>query len=170
MFSPKYLLRTVLVSTVSMTQSIQFYAVSFYLPLIAVELFSDGFYAATFGSMVMAMVVPAGTILAMGLVDQTGARVLVMVGYVGVALSYPTEIRGAGVGVGQASLRVGSIVGFYCFSLLVDSLELQTTLLFLASVPAAGLIATLVIKWEPQLVDVDAEARVQADAPRSLRE
>ena len=211
-FSPKYLLRTVLVSTVSMTQSIQFYAVSFYLPLIAVELFSDGFYAATLGSMLMAMVVPAGTILAMRLVDQTGARVLVMVGYVGVALSllviglafgalplafatalicvfqfahglgpgtlgmtmsamsYPTEIRGAGVGVGQASLRVGSIVGFYCFPLLVDSVGLQTTLLFLASVPAAGLIATLVIKWEPRLVDVDAEARVQADAPRSLRE
>lgn len=188
--SPKYLMRTIVVSLISLTQSMQFYAVSFYLPIIALQLFGKDFYRATFGSMLLAVVMPIATLIAMRFVDKKGPRILVVIGYAGVllsllvigitfdalplavataaiclfqffhglgpgtlgmtmsAMSYPTEIRGAGVGVGQAVLRVGSILGFYIFPLLLAAVGLQHTLLVLALVPAVGLIGTLAIKWK----------------------
>lgn len=187
--SPKYLKRTILVSLISLTQSMQFYAVSFYLPLIALQLFGKNFYQATVGSMLLAIVVPIGTLIAMRFIDKKGPRILVIIGYAGVllsllaigitfnvlplafataficvfqffhglgpgtlgmtmsAMSYPTDIRGAGVGIGQAVLRVGSILGFYIFPILLAAVGLQHTLLLLAIVPLVGLLGTVAIKW-----------------------
>lgn len=207
-FRRPYLGRTALSSIIGLTQSLQFYAVSFYLPMLTLKLFSEKFYPSIVGAMLFAAVVPTGTLVAMKLVDHKSMRMLVAVGYAGVAvallilgfgakylplaaivlliclfqfghgfgpgtlgmtmagMSYPTAIRGAGVGVSQAMLRVGSIAGFYLFPLLLETTGLGATLLVLLSAPAIGLLATLFIKWEPVGRDVDAE---EADASAANR-
>ena len=72
-------------------------------------------------------------------------------------LSYPTSIRGAGVGWAQAATRVGTTIGFYFFPLVRETVGLGTTLLLLTIVPILGLITTLLIRWEPVGANVDAE-------------
>jgi MFS transporter, putative metabolite transport protein len=64
-------------------------------------------------------------------------------------LSYPTRIRGTGTGWAQGMLRVGSILGFYFFPLVVAAVGLSGMMLYLAAVPLLGLIAVLTIRWEP---------------------
>jgi predicted MFS family arabinose efflux permease len=70
-------------------------------------------------------------------------------------LSYPTELRGLGTGWGQGITRVGSILGFFLFPVVLAQIGLYTTLLFLAIVPILGLVATLIIKWDPAGKDVE---------------
>jgi putative MFS transporter len=65
------------------------------------------------------------------------------------ALSYPTEIRGAGAGLSQASNRTGSLLALYLVPVLLASFGLYTTLLLLLVAPVVGLISLAVIKWEP---------------------
>lgn len=64
-------------------------------------------------------------------------------------LSFPTRIRGIGTGWGQAMVRVGSILGFYFFPLVVAAAGLQRMMLYLAVIPLLGLAAVLAIAWEP---------------------
>lgn len=205
-FRSPYLHRTALSSIIGLTQSMQFYAVSFYLPVLTVKLLGKSFYPSTIGAMFLAAFVPAGTLVTVKLVDHKSMRMLVALGYAGVAgalvvlglgveympvalivlficlfqfghgfgpgtlgmtmagMSYPTAIRGAGVGVSQAMLRVGSIIGFYLFPLVLDATSLGITLLVALSAPVLGLLATLFIRWEPVGRDVDTEV---ADASAS---
>jgi MFS family permease len=72
-------------------------------------------------------------------------------------LSYPTSIRGAGTGWGQAILRIGSLAGAYFFPPVLAAVGLGNTLLILAIVPIIMLVSVLVIKWDPSGHDVDAE-------------
>ena len=74
-------------------------------------------------------------------------------------LSFPTRIRGVGTGWAQAMVRVGSILGFYFFPLVVARVGLTRMLLYLALVPLTGLIAALSIRWEPvgRVLDVEYE-------------
>lgn len=55
-------------------------------------------------------------------------------------------------------VRVGSIIGFYFFPLVLAAVDLQKTLLFLALVPAFGLLSILAIKWDHAGKDVETEA------------
>ncbi|MEO8714449.1 MAG: MFS transporter, partial [Acetobacteraceae bacterium] len=71
------------------------------------------------------------------------------------ALSFPTRIRGIGTGWGQAMVRVGSILGFYFFPIVVAAAGLRSMLLYLALVPLLGLIGALAIAWEPADHDVE---------------
>ena len=78
-------------------------------------------------------------------------------------LSYPTSLRGAGAGFAQAVLRVGSTMGLVFFPIMTDALGL-TALAVLAVAPAIGLLATVLIRWEPIGADVDAEDFEDADS------
>lgn len=73
------------------------------------------------------------------------------------AISYPTEIRGVGAGLIQGLIRIGSILGFYFFPLVLSAAGLAHTLLILAIVPFIGLIVTSAIRWEPVGRDVDLD-------------
>ncbi|MDE2514929.1 MAG: MFS transporter [Rhodospirillales bacterium] len=85
------------------------------------------------------------------------------------SLSYPTVIRGAASGFTQAVQRIGSVVGFFFFPILVASIGLYPTLLWLSLVPIIGMIAVVTIKWDPTGKDVDAEyAEIRAMQERQV--
>ena len=81
------------------------------------------------------------------------------------ALSYPTRIRGLGTGWGQGMVRVGSIIGFYFFPLLVSVAGFYNMIGFLIIAPALGLVATLMMNWNPvgtNMDEVEMLTRVKA--------
>ncbi|MEM6159916.1 MFS transporter [Erwinia sp. P6884] len=72
------------------------------------------------------------------------------------SLSYPTSLRGVGVGFNQTLMRASSTLSLFLFPLL--SAALSTDVFWvIALAPLAGLIALLAIRWEPSGYDVDAE-------------
>jgi MFS transporter, putative metabolite transport protein len=89
------------------------------------------------------------------------------------ALSFPTSMRGAASGFAQAVTRVGSIMGFYFFPLLIAAVGLYATLLTLTVVPIIALAAVIAIKWDPPLRDVDQEHEANTPgepAPQELHQ
>jgi hypothetical protein len=54
-------------------------------------------------------------------------------------------------------IRVGSITGFYFFPLVMARVGLQQMMLWLAIFPFIGLLATLIIRWEPVGKDIEGE-------------
>ena len=74
------------------------------------------------------------------------------------ALSYPTRLRGTGTGWAESMSRVGSILGFYIFPLLLASLGLAGTMGWLTLIPAVGLVAVILIKWDPLRAEVEEDA------------
>jgi putative MFS transporter len=74
------------------------------------------------------------------------------------ALSYPTEIRGAGSGLSQAANRAGSLLALYLVPVLLGTFGLYSTFFFLLAAPVVGLVALLVVKWEPIGRNVDGDA------------
>jgi MFS family permease len=73
------------------------------------------------------------------------------------ALSFPTRMRGMAVGWSHSMIRVGSITGFYFFPLVMARVGLQQMMLWLAIFPFIGLLATLIIRWEPVGKDIEGE-------------
>jgi len=72
------------------------------------------------------------------------------------SLSYPTSLRGVGVGFNQTLMRASSTVSLFLFPVL--SAALHTKVFWIIAVaPLAGLVALLAIRWEPSGYDVDAE-------------
>ncbi|MFE9003327.1 MFS transporter [Streptomyces sp. NPDC007875] len=71
-------------------------------------------------------------------------------------LSYPTSIRGVGVGFAQFGNRIGGTIGLVAWPALTAAYGLDA-LLWLALMPFAGLLCLLVIRWDPTDEDVDAE-------------
>ncbi|MGD9424203.1 MFS transporter [Pantoea sp. NSTU24] len=72
------------------------------------------------------------------------------------SLSYPTSLRGVGVGFNQTLMRGSSTVSLFLFPVLVAALGTGVFwVIFLA--PLTGLLALLAIRWEPSGYDVDAE-------------
>lgn len=65
------------------------------------------------------------------------------------ALSYPTEIRGAGAGLSQASNRTGSLLALFLVPVLLGAFGLYNTLLLLLVAPVIGLVSLVAVKWEP---------------------
>lgn len=74
------------------------------------------------------------------------------------ALSYPTEIRGAGSGLSQAANRTGSLIALYLVPVLLGTFGLYSTFFLLLVAPVVGLVALLVIKWEPIGRNLDGDA------------
>ncbi|MEF2965760.1 MFS transporter [Paenibacillus sp. M1] len=197
-FQGKYKMRTLLASIVTFTQSMEYFAVGFYIPTISSILFGQGVIYAIVGTIVFNLFGALGGFLGSSLNTRLGARKLSLIGYIfagtglilmGVAgnifvgvsavllaafifghafgpgsqgmtmatLSYPTELRGLGAGFGQGITRAGSILGFFLFPVVLAAVGLYNTLLLLAVVPVLGLIATLLIKWDPIGQDVENE-------------
>ena len=71
------------------------------------------------------------------------------------ALSYPTSMRALGTGGAEAASRVGSILGFFFFPVLLSSTGLSVTLVALTLCPVIGWVACLLIRWEPNGKDVE---------------
>jgi hypothetical protein len=72
------------------------------------------------------------------------------------SLSYPTSIRGIGVGFNQTLVRSASTVSLFLFPVL--SAALGTKVFWLIAVaPLTSLLVLLAIRWEPSGYDIDAE-------------
>jgi predicted MFS family arabinose efflux permease len=80
------------------------------------------------------------------------------------AMSYPTAFRGVGTGWAEAMSRVGSIIGFYVFPLVLAVAGLSQTLLYLALIPLVMLVSLLLIRWDPVGQDVEEDAPSQVSA------
>ncbi|KUQ79308.1 hypothetical protein AWI24_23710 [Enterobacter hormaechei subsp. steigerwaltii] len=72
------------------------------------------------------------------------------------SLSYPTSLRGVGVGLNQTLMRSSSTLSLFLFPLLVASLD-TAVFWVIALAPFIGLASLLAIRWEPSGYDVDAE-------------
>ncbi|WP_263251803.1 MFS transporter [Saccharopolyspora rosea] len=71
------------------------------------------------------------------------------------SLSYPTSIRGVGIGFNQGTLRVGSTLALFFFPVLSSGLG-SDVFWVLAGAPVLGLVALLAERWEPVGYDADA--------------
>lgn len=71
-------------------------------------------------------------------------------------LSYPSRLRGVGVGFNQAVLRSFSIIALIGFPILSASLA-TGVFWIVACAPLLGAIAVALIAWDPTAKDVDAE-------------
>jgi putative MFS transporter len=199
LFTPRYRPRTVLAAVIGATQSMEYFAVGFYLPTISLLIFGKDFAYAVIGSAVFNLFGILGGGLNVANTQRLGIRRMAIVGYVGVvvallaiglvgrllspyaaaifvalfiaahsfgqgaagmtmgAMSYPTAIRGVGAGFTQGMIRVGSILGFFFFPLVLAATGLERTMLLLAIVPLAGLAVTLAIRWDPTGKDIESE-------------
>ena len=77
-------------------------------------------------------------------------------------LSYPSRLRGVGVGFNQGTLRTFSIVSLIGFPVLAASMG-TGVFWIVALAPLAGGIALVLNRWDPTGQDVDGEA--SADLP-----
>ena len=199
LFSPRYRGRTALASVIGFTQSMEYFAVGFYLPTISLLIFGKKFLFAILGAAVFNLFGILGGYINVKNTQKVGIRRLAIIGYIGVltsliligflahvlpvlvvgllvamfivahsmgqgatgmtmgTMSYPTPIRGVGAGFTQGIIRVGSILGFYFFPLVLAVAGLQHTLLLIGLVPLFGLIVTLLIPWDPTGKDIDQE-------------
>lgn len=71
-------------------------------------------------------------------------------------LSYPTSLRGVGVGLNEGVKRAFSIISLITFPMLAASLN-SGVFWVIGIFPLLGLLALTVIKWDPTGVDTDAE-------------
>jgi MFS transporter, putative metabolite transport protein len=74
------------------------------------------------------------------------------------ALSFPTPIRGSAIGCAQGMLRVGSILGFLFFPVVLAAVGCSITFSLLATAPVLIVAVALLIRWEPIGADIEAEA------------
>jgi MFS family permease len=72
------------------------------------------------------------------------------------SLSYPTSLRGVGVGFNQTLMRASSTVSLFLFPVLSAAMGTKVFWV-IAFAPLAGLIALFAVRWEPSGYDVDAE-------------
>lgn len=72
------------------------------------------------------------------------------------SLSYPTSLRGVGVGFNQTLMRASSTVSLFLFPVLAAALGTRVFWV-IAVAPLLGLLALLTVRWEPSGYDVDAE-------------
>lgn len=206
-FSGQYRRRAILAAVIGCAQSLEYYAVIFYLPLISQLIFGHSLLMAILGGIVFSAVGLVGSSFQAWVCDRTGIRPLTLGGAVlatlallGIAvghvtgslaleaimvgvfmlghtigpgpqgmaygtLSFPTAVRGSAIGWTQGMLRVGSIIGFLAFPVLLTGLGFSTTFALLALAPLAVLVVTLAIHWEPIGVDIEAEGVDMRSAP-----
>ncbi|MCA6106734.1 MFS transporter [Bradyrhizobium cenepequi] len=86
-FAKPYLARTILVSVVSITQSLEYFAVGFYLPSISTVIFGSDFVYAAIGTLLSTIAGAIGGLLAAAYVDRLGVRRLIITGYCIVTVS-----------------------------------------------------------------------------------
>jgi MFS family permease len=72
------------------------------------------------------------------------------------SLSYPTSLRGIGVGFNQTLVRSASTVSLFLFPVLAAALGTKVFWV-IAIAPLSSLLVLLAIRWEPSGYDIDAE-------------
>ncbi|MFL9871369.1 MFS transporter [Paraburkholderia megapolitana] len=72
------------------------------------------------------------------------------------SLSYPTSLRGIGVGFNQALVRTASTASLFLFPVLAAALGTKVFWV-IALAPLTSLLTLLAIRWEPSGYDVDGE-------------
>jgi nitrate/nitrite transporter NarK len=77
------------------------------------------------------------------------------------SLSYPTSLRGIGVGFNQTLVRSASTISLFLFPVLAAALGTKVFWV-IAVAPLTSLLVLLAIRWEPSGYDVDAEDYVEA--------
>ncbi|WP_144114177.1 MFS transporter [Paraburkholderia sp. BCC1886] len=76
------------------------------------------------------------------------------------SLSYPTSLRGIGVGFNQTLVRSASTVSLFLFPVLAAALGTKVFWL-IALAPLSSLLVLLFIRWEPSGYDIDGEDYAQ---------
>ena len=71
-------------------------------------------------------------------------------------LSYPTRLRGIGIGFNQSVLRAFSIVSLIMFPILAASMG-TSVFWVVACAPLAGVIAVCLVTWDPTAKDVESD-------------
>lgn len=205
LFNQRYRPRTILAGVIGLTQSMEYFALGFYLPTIIALLFGKNLNTVLWASALFNAFGIVGALINLATTNRLGLRRMALIGYSGVivamaviglfghgapailtavflivfvgfhsygqgtagmamgALSYPTAIRGMGSGFTQSVIRVGSILGFYLFPVVLGAIGLYHTTLLLIIVPVVGLTVTLSIKWDPTGRDIESE---EATLPR----
>ncbi len=121
-----------------------------------------GFALQTASLVVLAVVgVPTGPLLAVAVVmlavfifAQAGGPGATQMAYA--TLSYPTSLRGTGVGFTEGTKRVFSVVSLFFFPILATSMG-SGVFWLIAIFPLLGFLALVAIRWDPTGVDTDAE-------------
>ncbi|MGH8782541.1 MFS transporter [Paraburkholderia sp.] len=72
------------------------------------------------------------------------------------SLSYPTSLRGVGVGFNQTLVRTASTISLFLFPVLAAALGTKVFWV-IALAPLVSLTTLLAIRWEPSGYDVDSE-------------
>lgn len=106
LFNPRYLRRTVLVGVTGMTESMQYYALGFYLPTIIVLLFGSNVTTVLWASAVFNIAGVAAAGLNLVTVNRFGLRLMSLIGYSGVIVAM------AVIGVFGGALPTGLITVF----------------------------------------------------------
>ena len=72
-------------------------------------------------------------------------------------LAYRSELRARGSQLVTISRSAAGVVGLFCFPVMREAFGTPTTLLILTAAPLIGLIACVIIKWEPLSEKSDRE-------------
>lgn len=72
------------------------------------------------------------------------------------SLSYPTSLRGVGVGFNQTLVRLASTISLFLFPVLAGALGTKVFWV-IAIAPLVSLLVLLAIRWEPSGYDIDDE-------------
>jgi putative MFS transporter len=101
LFSPQYRSRSILAAVMGCAQSIEYYAVVFYLPVIAQLIFGKSMLIALLGPALFSAIGLGGSSLQAWICDRTGIRPLALIG------SIMATVALVGIGVGHAVGSVG---------------------------------------------------------------
>lgn len=107
------------------------------------------------------LIVIAVLMLAVFIFAQAGGPGATQMAYS--TLSYPTSLRGTGVGFTEGVKRMFSVVSLFFFPILAASMQ-SGVFWIIAIFPLLGVFALLAIRWDPTGVDTDAEDYATADA------
>jgi MFS family permease len=80
------------------------------------------------------------------------------------SLSYPTSLRGVGVGFNQTLVRSASTVSLFLFPVLAAALGTKVFWV-IAIAPLTSLLVLLAIRWEPSGYDIDGEDYEEPSTP-----
>lgn len=121
-----------------------------------------GFGLQTASLVVLAVIgVPTGAVLGIAVImlavfifAQAGGPGATQMAYA--TLSYPTSLRGTGVGFTEGTKRLFSVVSLFFFPILATSMG-SGVFWLIAIFPLLGFLSLAVIRWDPTGVDTDAE-------------
>ncbi len=83
------------------------------------------------------------------------------------SMSYPTSLRGIGVGFNQTLVRTASTISLFLFPVLAATLG-SKVFWIIAIAPLTSLLVLLAIRWEPSGYDIDEEDYRDASADANI--